>query len=106
MADVVVSPGSQTSEGKLAKVVVFVSAAIGVLGTVASFLDAVSPLFMNIPAVAKYAAMAGVLVAAFTQAAYGLQRTLIKIAAINAGQPVPADPVQVKVEDAAAEVGK
>lgn len=106
MADVVVTPGAQTSEGKLAKVVVFVSAAIGVLGTIASFMGAISPLLANIPAVAKYAAMGGVLVAALTQAAYGLQRTLVKIAAINAGQVVPVDPVQGTVDDAAADLGR
>jgi hypothetical protein len=70
----------------MARIVVILSSGIAALGTVGSILGAISPTFAAVPQVGKWLALAGVAVAAAVQAGYGLQRTLIKLAAINAGQ--------------------
>lgn len=78
------------------KTVVIVTSIIGVLGTLTTVIDALTNI---IPTAQKglglWLAISGTVIAALTQIAYTISRTIVKTAAIQAGTvpaTVPADP--------------
>jgi hypothetical protein len=97
--------GHTTSEYALARGVTILASVIAALGTIASFMGAVSPVFAGLPSVGKWLAIGGTTIAALTQAAYGLQRLLIKLKAISAGLVPPPDTSQAAADAAAASIG-
>lgn len=106
MADVtpVPAPGKASSEYALSKAVVVLSSVISVLGTI---LTVLAPVAAVVPATAGPLglglAIGGAVVAGLKAMAYEAQRTAIKVAAIQAGKPVPAD--AGTADAAAAELG-
>lgn len=101
-----VAPGNTTTEHAMAHFVVLLSAAIAGLGTVASILSSITPIFGGVGSLGKWLALGGSVVAALTSFGYGLQRTLVKIAAINAGNAPPPDMSSAVLDVAAANLGK
>jgi len=80
-----ITPGLQTSEGKLAAVAV----ALGVLGTIApALLELVSSLrdaYPHSALLATAASAVGMIVTALIATGYAKQRTALKVAALNQG---------------------
>lgn len=100
-----VPPGKTTSEYALTKAVIVLASFIAALGTIMSVLSAVTAVVpANAGALGKWLAIGGVAVAALKAAAYEIQRAVIKIAAIQAGQDAPSDPAGA--DAAAANLGK
>lgn len=97
------APGKETSEGILAHIVVFISGAIAVLGTLTTTIASVTSL---LPAgagdLSKWLAIGGATCSMLTSIAYTLQRGSIKVAAINAGA---ANAAATSPDDAAAKLG-
>jgi hypothetical protein len=107
MADPVttpLAPGASTSEGRGSKIVVILASVIATLGTLTTVLDSVTAI---IPASAKglglWLAIGGVVVGGLVQIAYTIQRGLIKVAAIQAGETPAPD---ASASSAAANLGK
>ena len=81
-----VKPGETTSEYKLAKVMLYASLALAVLGGVTEVVAELGTVFPGSPAFGKLLIVLGVVSALVTKIAYAMNRLALKRAAIEAVQ--------------------
>lgn len=88
--------GHTTTEWGGTKVVMWLSGIIAVLGSILTVVQGVSQVLpANFGQIGMYLMIAGAVVAGLKQVAYEINRTLLKVKAIQYGEDPPPDPTPV-----------